>query len=270
MIAENQRGYLEGSLMPQAKFLQDVYFLALARYQLACQYAQSKVILDAGCGSGYGSQILAKAGAKKVYGIDLVADSIDYCQTHHSHPNLIFRKADLTRLDSHFFPDNFFDLICTFETIEHIKDYRKAIAEIYRVLKPGGLLLISTPNKAVYSPGTSKPFYPFHYHEFYLEDLKKMLKDFQIQKILGQYIKGRKMFRYSLWNPKRYIRIIFANLPFIFKIWITRIYLKVFFWLFQRKIYQPPKINLADVYFSDDLSITREFVAIVKKTKEGK
>ena len=96
MISENQKGYLEGSLMPQAKFLQEIYYLALARYQLASRYVKGKIVLDAGCGSGYGSEELAKAGAKKVYGIDLVADSINYCQTHHSHPNLVFRKADLT------------------------------------------------------------------------------------------------------------------------------------------------------------------------------
>ena len=262
MIAENQRGYLEGSLMPQAKFIQDIYYLALARYQLACQYAQSKVILDAGCGSGYGSEELARAGAKKVYGVDLAADSIDYCQTHHSHPNLIFKQGDLTELD---FPDNFFDLICAFETIEHIKDYRKAIAEIYRVLKPGGILIISTPNKAIYSPDTKKPFYPFHYHEFYLEDLKKMLKDFQIQKIWGQYIKGHKMLRYSSWNPKRWIRILFANLPFPMKIFATRLYLKIYFLAFKKGIYRPKEIKPSDVYLSDDLAKTRVFVALCQK-----
>lgn len=267
MILEKQRGYLEGSLMPQAKFLEETYNLALARYQLARKFAQEKIILDAGCGSGYGSAGLAKTGARKVYGVDLAPDSIFYSRTHHRHQNLIFRQGDLTKLD---FPENFFDLICAFEVIEHIKDYSQALAEFYRVLKPGGILLISTPNKAVYSPDTKKPFYPFHYHEFYLKDLKKMLEDFQIKKIWGQYIKGRKMLRYSFWNPKRWMRILFANLPLTMKILATRLYLKIYFWLFKKGLYRPKEIKPADVYLSDDLAKTRVFVALCQKPKEGK
>lgn len=264
MILEKQKGYLEGSLMPEAKFLQDIYYLALTRYQLAAQYAQDKVILDAGCGSGYGSEELAKAGAKKVYGVDLVPDSIVYSRIQHHHQNLVFRQGDLTNLD---FPGNFFDLICAFEVVEHIKDYPKALAEFYRILKPGGLLIISTPNKAVYSPDTKKPFYPFHYYEFYLNDLKKMLKNFQIKKLQGQYIKGRKMMLYSPWSPKRFIRIIFANLPLWTKILATRSYLKIYFWAYQIGLYRPQEIKLSDVYLSDDLSQTRVFVVIGQKPK---
>lgn len=267
MILEKQRGYLEGSLMPEAKFLQDIYFLALARYELACRHAQDKVILDVGCGSGYGSEQLSLAGAKKVYGVDLVADSIRYCQTHHARKNIIFKQGDLTRLD---FDDNFFDMVCTFETIEHIKDYQKAIGEIYRVLKPGGMLIISTPNKAVYSPDTKKPFYPFHFHEFYLRDLKTMLNSFRIKTIQGQYIKGRKMMLYPRRHPKRMIRIIYANLPFMMKILATRLYLKIYFFLYQKGLYRPKEIKPSDVYLSDDLANTRVFVAVGQKPREGK
>lgn len=262
MILEKQKGYLEGSLMPEAKFLQDIYYLALARYQLASKYVQDKIVLDAGCGSGYGAAKLAQAGAKKVYGIDLVPDSIGYSRTNYRHPNLLFRQGDLTKLD---FPGNFFDLICAFEVVEHIKDYSKALAEFYRVLKPGGILLISTPNKAIYSPDTKKPFYPFHYHEFYLEDLKEMLGSFQIKKLWGQYIKGRKMLLYSSWSPKRFLRIIFANLPLWLKILATRLYLKIYFWAFKTGLYRPKEIKPADVYLSDDLAKTRVFVVICQK-----
>ena len=264
MPTDNLMPRLEGSIMPQAKFLQDIYGLAISRYQLATKYAQNKIILDAGCGAGYGANILAKSGAKKVYGIDIVAESIQYCQSKYLLKNLIFKRADLTNLD---FPNNYFDLVSMFETIEHVKNYSKAIDEIYRVLKPGGLLILSTPNKAVYSPGTFKPFYPFHFYEFYLEDLKKMLADFEVQKILGQYVRGRKLLLYSRWNPKRLIRIIYANLPHTIKIWATRTYLRVFSWLYVKKIYQSAKIKLSDVYFSKNTAKTREFVVICQKPK---
>ncbi len=260
-----KEAYLEGSLMPEAKFLRDIYYLALARYQLASKHAKNKVILDAGCGSGYGSETLVKAGAKKVFGIDLAARSIHYAQAHHSHKNLIFRQGNLSKLD---FPDKFFDLICIFEAIEHIKNYQQAVNEFYRVLKPGGLLIISTPNKALYSPGTKKPFYPFHYHEFYLNDFEKMLSKFKIQQILGQYIRGRKLLLYSPWNPKRALRTIFANLPISLKKTITRLYLKSYYWAYKNKFYFPPDIKVSDVYFAKNLSQTREFVAICQKPKE--
>ena len=238
MISKPKRGYqklmpeLEGSIMPQAKFLQDLYYLALARYQLASQYAQDQIILDAGCGAGYGAAKLAQAGAKKVYGVDISADSVQYCQEHYYEPSLSFQQGNLTSLD---FPDGFFDLIVALEVIEHIKDYEKAISEFYRVLKPEGMLIISTPNKKIYSWGTKKPFYPFHFHEFNLAEFQEMLKDFQIKEIYGQYIKGKKMLLYSPWHPKRIIRIIFAYLPFVIKRQIMRWYLKIYAWFYQKR-----------------------------------
>lgn len=265
-MAEDLMPQLEGSIMPHAKFMQDLYFYALARYQLASCYVKDKVVLDAGCGAGYGAEALAKAGAKKVFGVDIAPNSIQYCRENYSRQNLTFKIGDAARLD---FRDNFFDLIVAFETIEHIKDYRQAISEFYRVLKPGGKLIISTPNKAVYSPGTKKPFYPFHFHEFYLEELQKMLEPFQIEKIQGQYIKGKQMMIYGDWDPRRILRIIFANLPFAIKRAITRLYLRFYFWLYRKKIYKPSKIKISDVYFSDNLGQTRIFVVLCQKP-EGK
>lgn len=264
ILSAKEKSYLDGSLMPQAKFLQESYHLALHRYQWASAQAKNKVVLDAGCGSGYGSEQLAKAGAKKVYGVDLAGDSINYCQTHYQNPCLVFARGDLTKLS---FGDNFFDLICAFEVIEHIKDYPKALAEFYRVLKPGGILLISTPNKAVYSPDSRRPFYPFHYREFYLADLKEMLKSFEIKKLQGQYIKGRKMMLYGRGNPKRWLRFIFANLPFTLKILATRIYLKIYFYLYRTGLYRPAEIKTEDVYFDDNLTDTRALVAACQKPK---
>lgn len=263
---KNNYYYLESSLIPaKTKFLHEAQ-ASSARYKLATQYAQDKVILDIGCGAGYGSSKLIRAGAKKVYGVDILANSIEYCLNHHRHPGLFFKQGDITRLD---FDDNSFDQICAFEVIEHIKDYQKAVSELHRVLKPGGLLIISTPNKAIYSPDTKKPFHPFHYHEWFLNDFKKILGDFRIQKILGQYFKGSNRLLYPRWSPKRLIRISYANLPSIFKKLIYRWYLKISFCLYRKKIYQPKKIKPSDVYFSKDLSRTRIFVIICQKLPKG-
>lgn len=265
-ISEKEKSYLEGTLMPQARFLQEPYILTLSRYRLASGYAKAKVVLDAGCGSGYGADKLIRCGAKKVCGVDNNLESIKYCRSHYRRKNLEFSKGDVAKLD---FPQNYFDLIVAFEIIEHLKDPQKAIVEFYRVLKPGGRLILSTPNKKIYSPGTKKPFYPFHIQEFYLEDLKKLLSNFQKLEILGQYIKGRKMLLYPVWHPKRIIRIIYANLPFSVKIIIMRQYLRVFSWIYRKGIYHPKEIKLADVYYSKDINKTRVFVAICQKPDKG-
>ncbi len=258
--------YLESSLIPtKTKFLHEAQ-ASSARYKLATQYAQDKVILDIGCGAGYGSYKLIRAGAKKVYGVDIIANSIEYCQTHHFNPRLFFKQGDITHLD---FDDNSFDQICAFEVIEHIKNYEKAVSELLRVLKPGGLLIISTPNKAIYSPDTKKPFHPFHYHEWFLNDFKKILIGFKIQKILGQYFKGSERLLYPKWSPKRFVRILYANLPSIIKKLIYHGYLKIYFWTYQKGISHPKKIELSDIYYSEDLSKTGAFIAICQKLPKG-
>lgn len=259
---KNDDFYLESALISvKTKFLHEAQ-ASQARYKLATQYAQNKVVLDIGCGGGYGSSKFIHSGAKKVYGVDVIANSIKYCQAHHRHPNLFFKQGDIIRLD---FDDNYFDLICAFEVIEHIKNYREAVNELRRVLKPRGLLIISTPNKAIYSPGSKKPFHPFHYHEWFLDDLKKILIDFKIQKILGQYFKGSKRLLYSKWSPKRFIRILYANLPSLMKKLIYHSYLKIYYWTYQKGILHPKEIRLSDIYYSEDLSKTGAFVVICQK-----
>ncbi|MFC1656449.1 class I SAM-dependent methyltransferase [Patescibacteria group bacterium] len=262
-ISEKEQSYLEGSLMPEAKFLQESYILALHRYKWVNKFTKNKIILDAGCGSGYGTDMLISGGAKKVYGVDINSKSIEFCKKHYSQKNLVFSEGDLEKLK---FPDKFFDCVVAFEVIEHVQNCPKALAEFYRILKPGGVLVFSTPNKKIYSPGTKKPFYPFHYQEFYLEDIKTLLKKFQIQEILGQYIKGKKMLLYPSWHPKRNIRVIYANLPFEIKIVLMRWYLKVYAWIYRTGLYRTNK-QLSDVYFSKNLDTTRIFVVRCTRQK---
>lgn len=254
---------LEGSIMPEAKFMRNNYLLAISRYEFASRYAKDKIVLEAGCGAGYGADILAKV-AKKVYGVDTSLGSIKDCHERFGHKKLEFKVQNIAKLD---FSDNFFDLITCFEVIEHIIDYDLAISEFLRVLKPGGFLILSTPNKEVYSPGTKKPFYPFHFKEFTLTDLKKTLSRFGSLKIQGQFIKGKNLLLYRPLDPRRTIRIIFANLPFVVKKQIMNLYLVIFSWAYEHKIYKPPKVNKSDIYFSDDIAKTRIFICLAQKTK---
>jgi len=105
-----------------------------------------KEFLDYGCGKGFlFEKLLGKNAA--CYGIDFSEDSIDYCNREYSN-NENWKGASLIKDDTIDFPDNSFDIITCIEVIEHILDdyLDNTFSELYRVLKPGGILLFTTPN----------------------------------------------------------------------------------------------------------------------------
>ncbi|HEX5712640.1 MAG TPA: class I SAM-dependent methyltransferase, partial [Solirubrobacterales bacterium] len=128
----------------------------LARYAWASQFAAGRKVLDGACGMAYGSAILAGAGASEVVGVDLDAEVVAKVSAA-AKPNTRFEVADMRKLP---FGDDEFDLVVSFETIEHVEDPETVLDELARVLKPGGLLVVSTPNRDVYTPGN-----PFHLRE---------------------------------------------------------------------------------------------------------
>ncbi|MCF7834543.1 class I SAM-dependent methyltransferase [Candidatus Gracilibacteria bacterium] len=112
------------------------------RYDFAKNYCKDKVVLDIASGSGYGSFILSKR-AKKVIGVDISQESIDYCKKNIKNGNLEFVTGNGKNIP---LEDNSCDLIVSFETIEHILEYDNFLSELKRVLQHGGKLIISTPN----------------------------------------------------------------------------------------------------------------------------
>src|SRR4029453_6994984 len=101
-------------------------------------------VLDAACGVGYGSYILANSGAHWVTGIDVSEDAISYAKKHYAQSNVTFKKCDAEQLS---LLGEVFDIVISFETIEHLNQPRKFIQEVHRSLKRGGLFICSTPNK---------------------------------------------------------------------------------------------------------------------------
>jgi SAM-dependent methyltransferase len=134
----------------------------LARYQFAAGLAQGGHVLDIACGSGYGSDLLARV-AGSVIAADITKEQVRYASMVYGGPNLRFLQCDATRLP---FRSGQFDLVVSFETIEHVVDYRAYLAECRRVLRPGGRFLCSTPNKLLHSRWGAVPTNPFHVHEF--------------------------------------------------------------------------------------------------------
>lgn len=140
-------------------------------------------VLDIACGTGFGTDIIAGKTSGKVIGGDIAQEAIDECSAHWNKPNLEFRKLDGTRLD---FPDNFFDKIVSFETIEHTGQYKEMAAEFARVLKPGGMLILSTPNREVSSPD-GVIVNPYHIQEFTCDELRQILENsFPRVELFGQ------------------------------------------------------------------------------------
>lgn len=145
----------------------DLWSEHLARYAFARRYADGKRVLDAGCGTGYGSGELALA-ASSVIGIDFSMDAIAFARLHYPLPRVTFLAGSCTSLP---FPSASFDLAVAFEVIEHLENYRAFIQESARILAPGGLFIVSSPNKSYYAESRheSGPN-PFHHHEFEPEE----------------------------------------------------------------------------------------------------
>jgi len=157
----------------------------LAKFRFASQYAINKLVLDAGCGAGQGSAYLSRSGARYVVGIDVSSEAIVYARRTFPQNNLTFVVMDALYLG---FPDHTFDLVTSIEVIEHLSEPDRYVAEIRRVLRDRGILVLSTPNKLISSP-TPGTIWPHHVKEFYPDELYTLLtKHFSSVEMWGMWI----------------------------------------------------------------------------------
>lgn len=147
----------------------------IARYNFAASFVKNKSVLDIACGAGYGSNILKKAGAKSVLGLDINKNALKYANKKYQIRNITFSYGDINKLS---FKEKFDTVVC-FETVEHIQNDLLAIKNLYRALIPGGLLIISSPNRPITSPKTNnindKPLNKFHVREYTPNELRSLL-----------------------------------------------------------------------------------------------
>lgn len=139
----------------------------LARYHWAAPLAAGKRVLDAGCGTAYGSAILAGAGAEEVVGVDVAGEVLSAVRPRMP-DGVCLEEGDVSSLP---FEDGSFDLVVCFEVIEHVDDTEGTLDEFARVLADKGVLAISSPNRDVYTPGN-----PHHRHEFVPDELAGTLR----------------------------------------------------------------------------------------------
>jgi SAM-dependent methyltransferase len=138
------------------------------RYDFALSACRDRDVLDAGCGVGYGSALLGTL-ARQVLGVDASEAAIDYARRRYAGTRVGFARMDLAALD---LPDRSFDVVCCFETLEHVEDPEHVLGELRRVLRPDGILFVSTPHA---DRTTTSPDNPFHRIEFSRDDLEALL-----------------------------------------------------------------------------------------------
>jgi len=154
----------------------------LHRYALAMEFVPNKKVLDIACGEGYGSHLLA-GKASHVTGVDINKEVISQASAKYQKPNLAFIAGSAEDIPA---GGKQFDIVVSFETLEHIANHDKMMEEIKRVLQPGGLLIISTPDKKNYSDKTGYQN-PFHLKELYPEEFTALLKNhFNHVQVLNQ------------------------------------------------------------------------------------
>jgi len=143
----------------------------------------NETILDIACGTGFGSNLLASKTIGSVIGGDLSSETIKLCQNSWNAKNLSFQEMDGTQLK---FEDNTFDVVVSFETIEHTSAFHEMISEFKRVTKKGGKIYISTPNKLINSP-SGIVTNPFHTQEWYYDEFKELIQNhFENYQLYGQ------------------------------------------------------------------------------------
>lgn len=148
----------------------------LERYKFAAPRVRGAKVLDIACGSGYGSHLMLEAGAEAVDGADISAEMVAFARKTYPDPRIRFQEGDIRN----FRGTAPYDVITCFETIEHLTEYREAIANLFTLLKPGGKLYISSPNRIITSPKArslaDKPSNVFHTQEFTMDELKALLE----------------------------------------------------------------------------------------------
>lgn len=161
-----------------------IAFEHLHRYHFARRLVAGMDVLDVACGEGYGSDIVARS-AKSVVGVDIAADAVAHATKRYGGNNLHFVEASAAALP---FGDAQFDAVVSFETIEHHDKHEEMLSEIRRVLKPDGMLIISSPNKQHYSiePGYDNPY---HVKELFREEFVALVgRYFRNQTLFGQRV----------------------------------------------------------------------------------
>jgi SAM-dependent methyltransferase len=174
--------------------VREIWYEHWHRYAFARALARGRRVLDAACGEGFGSALLA-ATATSVCGVDIAPAAVAHARARYGGlKGLAFREGDCTRLDD--LPDASFDLIVSFETLEHVQEQERMLDGFARLLAPDGVLLISTPDKHLYTDVTGVSN-EYHVRELYRPEFEALIDArFPQRRLFGQKL----MFASAIWD----------------------------------------------------------------------
>ena len=172
--------------------VREIWYEHWARYAFAAGLARDKRVLDAACGEGFGSALLARA-AREVTGLDVSAQAVAHAQARYGGiANLRYVQGDCTQLD---LADKSFDLVVSIETLEHVAAQEAMVAGFARVLADDGVFIVSSPDKHTYSDVTGFRN-EYHVRELYRDELLALLAaHFPEVRLYGQKL----LFQSAIW-----------------------------------------------------------------------
>jgi SAM-dependent methyltransferase len=152
-----------------------------AAYLDLLHHCRDAVVLEAGCGEGYGAQLIARSAARVVA---LDYDELTAEHVSRAYPSLAVIRGNLASLPV---ATSGVDVVANLQVIEHLWDQEGFLTECVRVLRPGGRLLITTPNRLTFSPGLDTPLNPFHTRELAPAELARLLRDagLRVERLAG-------------------------------------------------------------------------------------
>lgn len=176
-----------GERMIEASYLESrsayaIYVLHVASYEFARSMCRNQRVLDLGCGTGYGAAKLASA-ASSVVGVDVSPDAIAFAKEAYAPSGVDFRVIDPN--EALPFADGSFDVVLSFQVIEHVVDDRNYIAEANRVLSKGGVFVVITPDRASRLLPFQKPWNRWHLREYSMAQLRRLVEtSFRVESAL--------------------------------------------------------------------------------------
>jgi SAM-dependent methyltransferase len=155
---------LSGERMVPAGSDAQTFWEHTERYRFATGFVSGLDVLDIACGEGYGSAALLRAGARSVVGVDIAPEAVEHARQRYKVDARVGSALDIP------LGDRSVDFVVSFETIEHLERPEQFLRECARVLRPGGRILLSTPNAT-----TSANVNPFHVSEMTVAELAQLL-----------------------------------------------------------------------------------------------
>ncbi|GAB3476419.1 class I SAM-dependent methyltransferase [Amycolatopsis cihanbeyliensis] len=152
-----------------------------AAYRALLPHCAGATVLEAGCGEGYGAGMIAREAARVL--------AVDYDEQATAHVVDRYPQVSAVRANLAFLPvgTGAADVVANFQVIEHLWDQEGFLAECLRVLRPGGKLLVTTPNRLTFTPDSDTPLNPYHTRELAPSELDDLLRaaGFEVELLHG-------------------------------------------------------------------------------------